>query len=219
MREGLIIHGLTVGYGKRVVLNDLSVAFPLGSTAVMAPSGYGKTTLLDAICGDVDIQSGAVSFSGHDVGRSPGAIHPGRIYQDYRLVPFLNAAENLRLVADLSSRRLSDLDLTGLIDVVGLPHAVLTAFPDQLSGGEQQRVAIARALVMETPVLLADEPTGALDADSTLLIARLLATIGQGGRVVVTATHDPLVAEQMDHLLRLDEEAIPNRMPSCATSG
>jgi ABC-type lipoprotein export system ATPase subunit len=125
------------------------------------------------------------------------------IHQDYRLVPFLSLVQNLHLAAEMRGIALADQEVSELLDRVGLGGLDRSRLPGTLSGGEQQRLAIARALGSGVQVLLADEPTGALDAQNTAKIADLLAEIGAQGTTVVVATHDRAVAEKVGNCFRL----------------
>jgi ABC-type lipoprotein export system ATPase subunit len=126
------------------------------------------------------------------------------IYQDYRLVPFLTVAQNLSLAVESRGGRSSADQVEAVLARVGLPSSMCHRLPGPMSSGEQQRVAIARALAVESPVLVADEPTGALDAENTAQITDVLLELGQSGDLtVIVATHDLSVAERMDQRINL----------------
>ena len=126
------------------------------------------------------------------------------IHQDYRLVPFLTLGENLSLAAELRGATPTTADTLKALEDVHLQPDLMGRRPGEVSGGEQQRVAIARALLTGATVLVADEPTGALDADNTKIVADLLADLGIGGLLtVIVATHDHVVAGRMQRRLRI----------------
>jgi ABC-type lipoprotein export system ATPase subunit len=199
---------VTVRYPEVTPLDEVDLTFGPGTTAVMGPSGSGKSTLLRVISGMQRPAAGAVAIDGVGVAaaswRSAGDPRVSLIHQDYRLVPFLTVEQNMLLAAELRGVRRSGADVGAMLERVGLPSSMGRRLPARLSGGQQQRVAIARALLAGASVLLADEPTGALDVDNTERIADILVELGRrDGLVVVVATHDPRVAERMDHRVRL----------------
>ena len=188
------------------VLDGLSLQIPEGEfVALMGPSGSGKTTLLNLIAGIDRPTSGQVIVAGTDVaalGESALAEwrshNVGFIFQFYNLIPVLSATENEELPLLLTSlskkerreRALTALKVVGLADRAG--H-----YPRQLSGGQEQRVAIARAIVADPKVLVADEPTGDLDAKSAQEILDLMETLNRDfKKTIVMVTHDPRAAER-----------------------
>ena len=188
------------------VLDGLSLQIPEGEfVALMGPSGSGKTTLLNLIAGIDRPTSGQVIVAGTDVaalGESALAEwrshNVGFIFQFYNLIPVLSATENVELPLLLTSlskkerreRALTALKVVGLADRAG--H-----YPRQLSGGQEQRVAIARAIVADPKVLVADEPTGDLDAKSAEEILGLLEALNRDfKKTIVMVTHDPRAAER-----------------------
>jgi ABC-type lipoprotein export system ATPase subunit len=131
--------------------------------------------------------------------QSGGVLDPrvSVVYQDYRLVGFLTVAENLQLAAELRDVAVDDGTIETLLSKVDL-EGFESRYPETLSGGEQQRVSIARALITQPQVLLADEPTGALDSANSARVAQLLLTLAKEDNVsVLVATHDEAVADQM----------------------
>ena len=194
------------GTEELVVLDGLSLEVNNGDfVALMGPSGSGKTTLLNLIAGIDKPTSGEVFVDGTNVGRlneSELADYRSRnigfIFQFYNLIPVLSATENVELPllltnlkkAERRERALTALKVVGLSDRVG--H-----YPRQLSGGEEQRVAIARAFVTDPRVLVADEPTGDLDARSAEEILELMETLNQEfKKTIVMVTHDPRAADR-----------------------
>jgi putative ABC transport system ATP-binding protein len=189
-----------------VVLNGLSLAVEEGDfAALMGPSGSGKSTLLNLIAGIDRPTSGDVIVAGTNVaGLSETELasfrshNVGFIFQFYNLIPVLSATENVELpllLTSLSKSERRERALTAL-KVVGLADRA-SHYPRQLSGGQEQRVAIARAIVTDPKVLVADEPTGDLDAKSATEILDLLGTLNQEFRkTIVMVTHDPRAAER-----------------------
>ncbi len=187
-----------------VVLDGLSLEVPEGEfVALMGPSGSGKTTLLNLIAGIDRPTSGTVIVAGTDIGQlSEGALakwrsrNIGFIFQFYNLIPVLTAIENVELpllLTKLSRKERRERAMTAL-KVVGLADRS-QHYPRQLSGGQEQRVAIARAIVGDPAVLVADEPTGDLDAKSADEILNLLQTLNSEFRkTIVMVTHDPRAA-------------------------
>ena len=196
-----------MSYRERRVLDDVSAEME-GTVAVMGPSGSGKSTLLRLIAGRQTPDSGHVLLDGVPVRQaswsSPGDPRVATIHQDYQLVPFLTVDENLRLGREVRGLATSADSVSESLGLVGLGEDVRSRLPGTLSGGEQQRVAIARAVMLDASVLLADEPTGALDEASTRLVTDVLVHMStRVGMTVVVATHDPAVADRMSGLVRL----------------
>jgi len=189
-----------------VVLDGLSLEVPEGEfVALMGPSGSGKTTLLNLIAGIDRPTSGSVVVAGTNVGQlSESALarwrsrNVGFIFQFYNLIPVLTALENVELpllLTSLSKKERRERALTAL-KVVGLADRG-KHYPRQLSGGQEQRVAIARAIVADPAVLVADEPTGDLDAKSAEDILNLLQTLNKDfNKTIVMVTHDPRAASR-----------------------
>lgn len=215
----LVLDGVGFSYGRRVILENARAAFAPGSaTALMGPSGSGKTTLLRLMDGSLRPDAGSVllddrPMDGIGRGERLGSLC-ARVFQDYRLVPYLSVRDNIMLAVEAAGRRGGHSRKTGgmavdagmvdgLLDRVRL-HGYADREAGELSGGEQQRVAIARALVLNPRVVLADEPTGALDETNTGAVARLLVDIAhERNAIVIIATHDPMVARGCDRILRI----------------
>lgn len=198
-----------------VVLDGLTLDVPEGEfVALMGPSGSGKTTLLNLIAGIDKPTSGRVIVAGTDVSAlSEGDLarwrsrHVGFIFQFYNLIPVLTALENVELpllLTNLSRRERRARAMTAL-RVVALEDRA-THYPRQLSGGQEQRVAIARAIVTDPVVLVADEPTGDLDARSAEDILDLMQTLNTDfGKTIVMVTHDPRAARRAHTERHLDK--------------
>lgn len=206
----LMLDKVSMTYGETTVLGGVSLDVQPGSTAVMGPSGSGKSTLLRIMAGTQAPSAGTVTLDGATVEpvswRSPGDPRIAMVFQDYRLVPFLTVADNIALAAEARERSISSDDIEAALVRVGLAPEMADRAPASLSGGEQQRVAIARALATGARVLLADEPTGALDAANSRRISDLLKGLGDDGLTVVVATHDESVSAILDRIIRLGEQ-------------
>ncbi len=189
-----------------VVLDGINLTVPEGEfVALMGPSGSGKTTLLNLIAGIDRPTSGTVIVANTNVATlSEGALakwrsrNVGFIFQFYNLIPVLTAMENVVLplmLSPLSGKQRKERALTAL-KIVGLADRS-EHYPKQLSGGQEQRVAIARAIVTDPQVLVADEPTGDLDAKSAEEILNLMQTLNQEfKKTIVMVTHDPRAAQR-----------------------
>ena len=188
------------------VLDGINLRIPEGEfVALMGPSGSGKTTLLNLIAGIDRPSSGRVVVGGTDVSQlSESELarwrsrSVGFIFQFYNLIPVLNATENVELpllLTHLSKQQRRERAATAL-KVVGLADRA-RHYPRQLSGGQEQRVAIARAIVADPQVLVADEPTGDLDAKSAEEILGLMETLNRDfKKTIVMVTHDPRAAQK-----------------------
>jgi putative ABC transport system ATP-binding protein len=182
--------------------------------ALMGPSGSGKTTLLNLIAGLDRPTSGMVRVLGQDLGAtSEGALarwrshHIGFIFQLYNLIPVLTAYENVELPLTLTrlSKRERREHVEAALEVVGLSDRG-DHYPRQLSGGQEQRVAIARAIATDPTLLVADEPTGDLDATSAKEILDLMQRLNiEFHKTIVMVTHDPHAAERASRLLHLEK--------------
>ncbi|HVQ29059.1 MAG TPA: ABC transporter ATP-binding protein [Vicinamibacteria bacterium] len=188
------------------VLDGLSLQIPEGEfVALMGPSGSGKTTLLNLIAGIDRPSSGQIVVAGVDVAQLDESAlaewrshNVGFIFQFYNLIPVLSATENVELPLLLTSLGKSERRERALtaLKVVGLADRA-HHYPRQLSGGQEQRVAIARAIVADPKVLVADEPTGDLDAKSAEEILGLLETLNRDfKKTIVMVTHDPRAADR-----------------------
>ena len=182
--------------------------------ALMGPSGSGKSTLLNLLAGIDQPSSGELNVAGERVNRLNESKlarwrqrNIGFIFQFYNLIPVLTAYENVELPLTLrrSSKAARRKRVQTALSVVGLQNR-MKHYPRQLSGGQEQRVAIARAIVTDPTLLLADEPTGDLDADSGREVLDLLVQLNQQfNKTIIMVTHDPIAAARAKRLLRLDK--------------
>jgi len=212
-------HKLTREYrrGDNVIrpLHDLDLEIDAGSfLALMGPSGSGKTTLLNLIAGIDRPTSGRLIIDGTDIGElSRSALaewrskYIGYIFQLYNLVPTLTAYENVELPLLLHklSRAERHRKVSLALELVGIADRH-EHFPRQLSGGQEQRVAIARAIVADPRILVADEPTGDLDAPSAGAVMELLKQLNSElGKTIIMVTHDPKSASHAQTVLHLEK--------------
>ena len=187
--------------GVTGALNGVSLAVEEGEfTAVMGPSGSGKSTLLNLIAGLDRPTSGSVTVAGSDLGRMSEAAlarfrrdRVGFVFQFFHLLPNLTALENVLIPAQLKSTTSAEASGRELLDQLGIAE-VADRYPAKLSGGQQQRVAIARALINKPSLLLADEPTGALDTRSGDQVMELLMQLHRSGQTILLVTHDAKLA-------------------------
>ncbi|GLF96655.1 ABC transporter ATP-binding protein [Streptomyces yaizuensis] len=183
--------------------------FPGELVAVMGPSGSGKSTLL-TIAGGLDLPtSGRVMVEDTDIAavnrKTLAALRRrsiGYVFQDYNLIPALTAAENVSLPRELDgvSARKARVESLAALEEIGLAH-LADRFPDEMSGGQQQRVAIARALVGDRRLVLADEPTGALDSETGESVLSLLRARCDAGAAGILVTHEPRFAAWADRVV------------------
>jgi putative ABC transport system ATP-binding protein len=209
------------GEAERVVLSDVSLTIAVGEIVVLVGrSGSGKSTLLNLVAGIDRPTAGSVTVNGTDLTALAEQArtrfrrrHIGFVFQFFNLIPLLTVEENLLLPLELNDRA----DAKGverareLLERVGLAGRG-DSFPERLSGGEQQRVAIARALIHEPDIILADEPTGNLDADTAAGVLELLDSLArEAGRTVLMATHSREVIGVADRVLTIQRGALVER--------
>ncbi len=197
------------GSGLIKALDDVSLSIASGEwVAMMGPSGSGKSTMVNLI-GCLDRPStGEIWIDGQNVASLSAsdlnqvrAETIGFIFQQFHMIPYLTAVENVMLAQYFHSMT-DEKEALEALERVGLRDRA-THLPSQLSGGEQQRVCIARALINDPKIVLADEPTGNLDAVNEEIVLRLLRELHQQGRTIVMVTHDPVVARLADRRIEL----------------
>lgn len=176
---------------------------------LLGPSGSGKSTLLNILGGLDSPTDGTVRYGDHDLSVYDDAAltryrreHVGFVFQFYNLIPSLTARENVALVTEIADNPMTPEEALGL---VGLEQR-LDHFPAQMSGGEQQRVAIARAVAKRPQVLLCDEPTGALDAQTGILVLEVIARVNRElGTTIVVITHNAVIAAMADRVIYISD--------------
>jgi putative ABC transport system ATP-binding protein len=210
--------------GPVTALHDVSFAIAPGElVALVGRSGSGKTTLLNCVGGLDEPTSGRIVVAGKDVTAMDEAARTALrrddlafVFQTFGLVPMLSAAENIGLPLRLKSTPAAEREqrVAHLLDLVGLSGSSAQR-PAELSGGQQQRVAIARALANSPRLLIADEPTGQLDADTGAAIMALLQSVVRSeGTTAIISTHDASVQALADHTLRLADGVLATSSPA-----
>jgi len=213
-----IVKELGQGAGMVRALKGVSMSLNPGElTLLMGPSGSGKTTLLSILGCILTPTEGHITIAGEKTdGLSPEGLadlrrrHVGFVFQSYNLFPTLNALENVRLSLDVRGEKYADTVIKAetALREVGLAHR-LRSFPGNMSGGEQQRVAVARALASKPSVILADEPTAALDSENGHAVMELLSDIAKDdSRAVLAVTHDPRTHAYADRIIRIEDGKI-----------
>ncbi|RUO97727.1 ABC transporter ATP-binding protein [Hyphomicrobium sp.] len=213
-----IVKVLGAGASENKVLKGVDLQLHTGElTLMMGPSGSGKTTLLSILGCILSPTQGRLTIGGlqtHTMNKEQLAKlrrkHVGFVFQSYNLVPTLSAVENVMLALDLRDLNGPDAydQAADALEAVGLGHRI-KAMPSKMSGGEKQRVSIARALAGSPSVILADEPTAALDAKNGLAVMELLAKVAQDTRrAVLAVTHDHRTLPYADRIITIDDGRI-----------
>lgn len=221
----------TYGHGANEVhaLCGVSMQIHAGEVLVlMGPSGSGKTTLISILGGILSATSGSVRIAGREIVGLPEQELPslrkelfGFIFQGFNLFPALTAQENVAIMCRLKGVNNANERARELLESVGL-GAKLKTHPSELSGGQKQRVAIARALAGEPQIILADEPTAALDSVSGRTVLEILSGLARDkNRAVVIVTHDPRVLDYCDRIIHIEDgrvgsEEIRNQQETAA---
>jgi putative ABC transport system ATP-binding protein len=224
-----IVKFLGSGAAEVKALKGVSLELMPGElTLLMGPSGSGKTTLLSILGCILSPSSGTLRIGPQTATglNSEGLAdlrrrHVGFVFQSYNLVPTLTAAENVMLALDLRGTALSAAPAIAMeaLKKVGLSHRA-HAYPSKMSGGEKQRVAIARSLAGSPSVILADEPTAALDSENGKAVMALLAEVAKDkGRGILVVTHDHRTLSYADRLIRIEDGKIVGRARRRARSG
>ncbi len=198
----------TTGEHEQKALDNVSFTLDEGKfVVILGPSGAGKSTLLNLLGGLDSPSAGTITVNGKDISKLTDneladyrAETVGFVFQFYNLIPTLTVYENVELVSEISK---NSLDAKKMIEEVGLSDH-LHNFPSELSGGEQQRVSIARALAKNPQILLCDEPTGALDSETGVMILKLLLGMAKSyGKTIVIVTHNQSIAKMADIIIRV----------------
>lgn len=196
------------GDHEQRALDGVNITLDEGKfVVILGPSGAGKSTMLNMLGGLDSPTSGTIIVNGRDISTLKSneladyrASTVGFVFQFYNLIPTLTVKENVALVKEISPQA---LDAEQMLEEVGLSdHA--KNFPSELSGGEQQRVSIARALAKNPKILLCDEPTGALDSETGVMVLKLLLSMAKNyGKTIVIVTHNQNIAKMADVVIRV----------------
>jgi putative ABC transport system ATP-binding protein len=215
-----LVKAYPLGESEVEVLKDVTFNVAKGEfVALCGPSGSGKTTLLNLISGIDKPTSGKIIVLGEDLTVQNEDFlaefrcnHVGFVFQSYNLVSTLTVAENVAFPMEWIRKAEAEIEarVNKLLGMVGLQHRA-NHFPAQLSGGEQQRVAFARALANDPELILADEPTGNLDATNGQKITQVLQMLKAAGKTVIVATHDPEPMRLADRTLCLEDGRLPSQ--------
>ena len=194
------LDGIEVRFGDFTALKDINIHVKEGEFyTFLGPSGCGKTTTLRTITGFIEPVKGTVTVKGKDLTHVPvEKRNIGMVFQNYALFPSMSVYENIAFAMQVieAPRRMMQRNVNNVLDIVGLRDKY-KCFPNQLSGGEQQRVAIARAIVNNPAIVIADEPTGNLDPETSWGIMDIFKSINASGTTIVMATHDKTIVDAM----------------------
>ena len=215
-----VSYGYIDGNKKRMILNDLSYTFEQGKLyTILVPSGSGKTTLLSLIGALEKTQEGVIAYNGVPIEKIGYTTYrknyQALVFQQFNLIPYLNALENVVNVMHISDNDIPkpyEQTALALLAQLGITKTKATRKINQLSGGEQQRVAIARALATNVKLILADEPTGNLDDETTKEIIQVFKKLAhQYQACIILVTHSNEVAKVSDVSLQLKNGKLVNR--------
>lgn len=197
-----------IGQTKLLAVNNISFDIGEGEfVVILGPSGAGKSTLLNLLGGMDFATSGDIMINGKNITKYSDdqlteyrASDVGFVFQFYNLIPTLTTLENVALIKEITK---NSMDATKVLKAVGLQEH-MNQFPSQLSGGEQQRVSIARAICKNPVMLLCDEPTGALDSETGVVILSLLQKLcRENKKTVIIVSHNAILAETADKVIRI----------------
>lgn len=211
----LSLKNATIYQENNAVLTDIDLDVTRGEFIyIIGKTGTGKSSLMKTLYGDLKLQKGEGEFVGYELGKLKERDIPflrrkiGIIFQDFKLLPDRNVHENMLFVLKATGwkeKTEMEVKIAEVLDKVGMKQA-LGKMPHQLSGGEQQRIAVARALLNDPEVILADEPTGNLDPQTSVEVMQLLRQINQLGKTIIMATHDyALIMKFPAKTLKCDE--------------
>lgn len=221
--EKLALEHVTKQFGQKTnlvtALEDVSLAFKAGEVSlIIGPSGSGKSTLLTILGGLQTPTDGSVRLNGHDISdlstkeaEKTRLEQIGFVLQAYNLVPYLTVADQFKLVDQVKpNNNLSQDGFDKIIETLGI-QKLLNKYPGELSGGQQQRVAIARAFYTDPAIILADEPTAALDTARVKEVGQLFADIAHDEeKAVVIVTHDDRLREFSDNVYKIVDGKLSN---------
>ena len=205
------LKNISISFDDQPILKDVSLEIHDGEfVTLLGPSGCGKTTTLRIIAGFLSPDSGDVVFEGKKINGVPAHKRQvNTIFQRYALFPNLNVADNIAFGLKLQKKSKSEIkkiveEMLSLVNLKGFEKRNVSS----LSGGQQQRVAIARALAMDAKIIIADEPTGALDSENTDSLMDLLLELNRQGITIIIVSHDPKVAMRCPIRYRIEDGRI-----------
>ena len=203
------------GDARKVILNDVNVSFEKGKFyTILGASGSGKTTFLSLIAALDKAERGEIMYEGKSLSEigyeKYRRNNVGIVFQSYNLIPYMNAVENVMVAMSITDNEM-EKDMKGqalrILESVGIDGSKATRRINRLSGGEQQRVAIARAISTNVEVVLADEPTGNLDAKTSETIIEIFKELAhKQNKCVIMVTHSEKIANQSDVILKLNTD-------------
>lgn len=206
----LKVEGVSYSYtnasGKQQVLKDVSAEFKAGKMyAIVGESGSGKTTFLSLISALDKLQEGDIEYNGKSLRKIGGSEfrlkYVNIVFQSYNLIKYMTAKENVEIAIDFDNRK---VDANKYLKQVGLSEEEGNRLINKLSGGQQQRVAIARAIASNSPIIVADEPTGNLDEDTEEKIIEIFKDLAhKEKKIVIIVTHSKQVANHADKIIKL----------------
>ena len=202
------------GGAKRIILKDVNISFESGKFyTIIGESGSGKTTLLSVLAGLDNPKAGQVFYKDEDIAKigldKYRRNYISMIFQNYNLINYLNAYDNVYTamnISDNTKTKVNKEDIINILNKVGIDESKIKRRVTKLSGGEQQRVAIARALATNTEVIIADEPTGNLDIETSDYIVNLLKDLAhEDGKTIIMVTHNTDIAKVSDVIYKIDQ--------------
>lgn len=190
------------------ILKDVSATFESGKFyAIVGESGSGKTTLISLMSALEKLQDGDIVYNGKsitDIGLSKFRLdNVNIVFQAYNLITYMTAVENVSVAVDIAGKKMEKEFAYDILKKVGITKDKADRLVLKLSGGEQQRVSIARSLASDSPIIVADEPTGNLDSDTEIKIINLFKDMAKSGKIVIIVTHSKEVASHADILLKM----------------
>ena len=202
------------GSAKRIILENVNISFESGKFyTIIGESGSGKTTLLSVLAGLDNPKDGQVLYKDEDIAKigldKYRRNYISMIFQNYNLINYLNAYDNVYTAMNISDNtkvKVNKADIINILNKVGIDESKIKRRVTKLSGGEQQRVAIARALATNTEVIIADEPTGNLDIETSDYIVNLLKDLAhEEGKTIIMVTHNTDIAKVSDVIYKIDQ--------------
>ncbi|MDR0957082.1 MAG: ABC transporter ATP-binding protein [Candidatus Nomurabacteria bacterium] len=211
MKNKLVIENLRHVYNDNQVevqvLKDVNATFESGKMyAIVGESGSGKTTLISLLSALDSIQHGDIKYNGESINHIGKGVfrlkYVGIVFQSYNLIKYMTARENVEIALDFQKTKSNEKEMAyEILEKVGINRDEADRLVQKLSGGQQQRVAIARAMACDTPIVVADEPTGNLDEDTEGKILELFKQLADAGKIVIIVTHSQKVARHADAIV------------------